>query len=75
MVVSRAVSGLAVSSDSAPPRLVDTPATNASIVAYLESGERIRRLTDVALKVCVAILVLVALAWALGVLPAAVRLF
>jgi hypothetical protein len=48
---------------------------DASILAYLESGERIRQVMDLALKACVAVLVLVALAWTLDVLPGAVKLF
>jgi hypothetical protein len=74
MVASSAASVLL--GEGAPSTgLVDTPATPASVVAYLESGQRIRQLTDLALKVCMAVLVLVALAWALGVLPGAVKLF
>jgi hypothetical protein len=64
----------AVANDAASASLTDTPAT-ASTLAYLESGESIRRLTDVALKVCLAVILLVALAWVLGVLPGAVKLF
>lgn len=75
MVASSAPPVLAVGADTPSPGQVDTPGTNASILAYLESGERIRQVMDLAFKACVAVLVLVALAWALGVLPGAVKLF
>jgi hypothetical protein len=74
MVASSAVSVLAVG-EAAPAAGLSDPQAAASIAAYLESGRRIRGLTDVALVVCVGMFVLVALAWALGVLPGAVKLF
>ncbi len=75
MAASSAASVLAVSEQAPSTGPVATPATTASIDAYLESGERIRGLTDLALKVCMALLVLIAVAWAVGVLPGAVKLF
>ena len=56
-------------------RLADDAATQASIAAYLGSAERMLAVTDLTWKVCAALLVLVAGAWASGILPAAVRLF
>jgi hypothetical protein len=52
-----------------------SPATDASIAAYMASGERVRTLMDIGWKVCLALFVLVALAWAFGALPGAVRVF
>ena len=46
----------------------------ASIDAYLGSGERVAVLADAVWKVGVALIVVLVLAWALGVLPGAVRL-
>ena len=55
--------------------LGDTLAANASIAAYVRAGERMLLLMDATCKACVALFVLVALAWVVGVLPGAVRLF
>ena len=55
--------------------LADSPATTASIARYLDSGKRVGALLDVAWKVGVGLVVLVALAWLFGVLPGAVKLF
>jgi hypothetical protein len=57
------------------PSLTDSPATQASIAAYLGSAERMLAVTDVAWKVCAGLIVFVVVMWALGVLPGAVRLF
>jgi len=46
----------------------------ASIDAYLGSAERVTVLADVVWKVGVALVVVLVLAWVLGVLPGAVRL-
>ena len=54
--------------------LVDTPATQASIAAYLGSAERMLAVTDVAWKVCAGLIVLILVAWTAGVLPGAIRL-
>jgi hypothetical protein len=59
----------------APTALLDRPATNASIAAYGEAGERMLGLVDGTWKVGVALFVLVAAAWIIGLLPGAVRLF
>jgi hypothetical protein len=55
--------------------LADNPATQASIAAYLGSADRMLAVTDLTWKVCAALLVIVLVAWAAGVLPGAVRLF
>ena len=57
------------------PMPVDSPAVDASIARYRLAGERVRGLADVVWKLCVGLMVLVALAWTLGILPGAVRLF
>ena len=55
--------------------LGDNPATNASIAAYLGAGERMRGLMDVTWTLRAVLIVLVLLAWAVGLLPGAVKLF
>jgi hypothetical protein len=55
--------------------LADTPATQASIAAYLGSADRMLAVTDLTWKVCAALLVTVLVTWAAGVLPGAIRLF
>jgi hypothetical protein len=75
MVASSVASAIAVEAQPPLADLTETPATTASIAAYLNSGERARSLSDVALKVSMVALVLIALAWALRVLPGAVALF
>jgi hypothetical protein len=57
------------------PSLADSPATQASIAAYLGSAERMLAVTDLSWKVCAALLVVILVAWTAGVLPGAVRLF
>jgi hypothetical protein len=47
----------------------------ASIDAYLGAGERAAVVFDIASKVCVGLMVLTLVTWALGLLPGAVRLF
>jgi hypothetical protein len=49
--------------------------TQASIDRYLGAGDQMAGVMDATLKVCGGLFVLVLAAWALGVLPAAVRLF
>jgi hypothetical protein len=63
--------------DASPPGaawLAENPAANASIAAYIEAGDRMLTLMDAAWKIGVGLFVLVAVAWALGILPAAIRL-
>ena len=55
--------------------LGDNSAADASIARYLAAGEGMRVIADVGWKICAALFVLVAVAWAVGVLPGAVRLF
>jgi len=47
-------------------------ASNAGIDAYLGAGDHMAIIMDITGKVCMA---LIAVAWAIGVLPGAVRLF
>jgi hypothetical protein len=75
MVASSAASAVALTEQPPAAGSVDSPTTTASIAKYLESGERTRELMALAFKVCVAVLVLIALAWMLGILPGAVKLF
>jgi len=55
--------------------LADSPPATAGIAAYIASGERVRALMDLAWKLGLGLIVLVVVAWAAGVLPAAVKLF
>jgi hypothetical protein len=74
-----------VVSANAPPVLViepttaawlgDNPATDASIARYLGAGEGMLSIIDIAWKVFAALLVVLLVAWAVGLLPGAVRLF
>ena len=74
MVASTSDSAVAVR--LAPtPSLADNPATEASIATYLGSAERMLAVTDLTWKLCAALLVLILVAWAAGILPGAVRLF
>jgi hypothetical protein len=54
--------------------LIDRPETRASIGAYVDAGNRMLTVMDMTLKVCVVVFAVVAVAWALGILPGAVRL-
>jgi hypothetical protein len=68
----------APSSPTATPDTTDRPwrpEAEASIERYLSSGDRVAALLDPVWKVCVALIGLILVAWALGLLPAAVRLF
>lgn len=56
-------------------RLLDDAATEASVAAYLAAGERMGVFVDICWKVCAGLMVLVALAWVFGLLPAAVKVF
>jgi hypothetical protein len=58
-----------------PSKLGVSVASDASIAAYLAAGQRMATVMDLTLKVCVALLALVALAWVFGLLPGAVKLF
>jgi len=50
-------------------------ATEASIAAYFAAGEHMRILAGWVAVACLGMLIFVATAWALGVLPVAVKLF
>ena len=75
MVASTGAPSIAVPPPSNQSSLVDNSATDASIAAYMASGEHVRGLMDLVWKVCLALAIVVALAWVFGVLPGAVRLF
>ena len=55
--------------------LGDNAATDASIARYVVAGERMRVMADAGWKFCAAFAVLIVVAWALGLLPGAVKLF
>jgi hypothetical protein len=75
-MVDMAISpGVAVVEPPTAARLGDNAATDASIAAYLGAGERMQSLMDLTWKTCAGLLVLIVVAWALGMLPVAVRLF
>ncbi len=50
-------------------------ASQASIAAYLASGDRMSDRMQLGWKLCLAAMALVALAWVMGLLPIALRLF
>jgi hypothetical protein len=61
-----------------PPTAASLPADaaiDASIARYLGAGERASTVMVMSMRVCIALLVLVVVAWALGLLPVAIRLF
>jgi hypothetical protein len=49
--------------------------TDQHISSYLAAGDRVASFMGVTLIVCAVLLALIAVAWVLGVLPGAVRLF
>jgi hypothetical protein len=53
----------------------ENAAADASIARYLSAGEDVARFMDLGWKICAVLFVLVAAAWALGILPGAYRLF
>ncbi len=50
-------------------------ASDHSVEAYLASAEQTKALAAITLYVASALIVLILLAWALGILPGAVRIF
>jgi hypothetical protein len=50
-------------------------ASNAGIEAYLGAGDHMAMIMDITGKIGMGLIALIALAWALGVLPGAVKLF
>jgi hypothetical protein len=48
--------------------------TDASIARYLGAGDQMLGVMDLTFKVCIGLAVVVIAAWAIGLLPAAVRL-
>ena len=75
MVASNAAVAIALPEQPSSADFVDTPATLASIAGYLASGERTGEVANLAFKVFTGLLVLIALAWLVGVLPGAVKVF
>jgi hypothetical protein len=75
LVASGAAPTVAVAQPLSQPNLADSPAASASATRYLASAERVLALADLSWKVCVGLIVLIVLAWALGALPGAVKLF
>jgi hypothetical protein len=75
LVASGAAPAVAVAETLSQPNLADSPAAYASIVRYLAAAERVRALMDLSFKVCLGLAAVVVLAWALGALPGAVKLF
>jgi hypothetical protein len=55
--------------------LGDSPDADATFARYAAAGDRMRVIADVGLKICAVLAVLVLVAWALGLLPGAVKLF
>jgi hypothetical protein len=53
-------------------QLGSSAVVDASIAAYLGAGDRMAMIMGLTMKVCGALIVLLALAWALRVLPGAV---
>ena len=75
MVDMAVSSNVAVLEPPVAPRLGDNPETDASIAAYLGAGERMQTLMDLTWKTCAVLLALIVIAWAMGLLPIAVKLF
>ena len=49
--------------------------TDQHIASYLAAGDRVATFMGFTLVVCAVLLVLIAVGWALGLLPGAIRLF
>jgi hypothetical protein len=60
---------------STPAWLGESAAAEASIAAYLNAGDRMRVIMELTMIACAALLLLVIVAWGVGMLPGAVRLF
>jgi len=58
-----------------PPSTPLSAASDASIATYLAAGDRMRVLTGIFGLICVGLIALLMLTWALGLLPGAVKLF
>ena len=70
-----AQSALPEAASLAPPVDVAPAPGQAGTAAYLASSDRVATLMGVGWKLCLLAMALVALAWVLGLLPAAARLF
>jgi hypothetical protein len=75
LVESTGVSAHAAAQPLIQSELAERPAATASVIRYLASGERALTLSDLGWKLCVGLLVLIAITWAVGILPGAVKLF
>ena len=75
LVVSTGAPAVAAAQPLSQLDLADRPTAAAGIARYVASGQRVRDVMDLVFKACVGLVVLIALAWALGVLPGAVKLF
>lgn len=71
---SAAVPAPVVIQQTLAPSVAMGAATDASIAAYIAAGERMRILAGWVALAGVGVMLIVAIAWALGVLPVAVRL-
>jgi hypothetical protein len=55
--------------------LGESAAADANIAAYLNAGDRMRVIMELTMIACAGLLLVVIVAWAVGLLPGAVRLF
>jgi hypothetical protein len=65
----------AIEPPTVAPQLGLSAEVNASIDAYLGAGDGMATIMGLTLWVCGALIVLIAVAWVMGVLPGAVKLF
>jgi hypothetical protein len=73
-----ASTGAPATADALPvidPDVAESPVAMASTIRYIASAERVLALSDVGWKLGVGLLVLVLIAWAIGLLPGAARPF
>jgi hypothetical protein len=76
VVVPTHVSGIAVAEPAHSAAALGSSAEiDASINAYLGAGDGMATIMKLTMWACGALIVLIAIAWAFGALPGAVRLF
>ena len=75
LVVSTGAPASAAAQPLIQSNLAGSPAATASASRYVASADRVLALSDLGWKLCVGLVVLIVVAWAVGALPAAVRLF
>ena len=75
MVASTGAPAAAAAQSRIDSELAESPAATASASRYVASADRVLALSDLGWKLCVGLVVLIVVAWAVGALPAAVRLF